>query len=139
MADYVIVKANVKAITVENKVPVLTRFKAGEAIIAGESVCILASTGKAHLYDETDTLNQNIVGMALNDATEDQPIDIITDGYVDVGDVATAGDVAVGSTTAGGLASWDNLVPTNNVSVLGFFITASILKISVDNLGIEKG
>lgn len=136
MADYVITPANVK----KQSGAVITHLIAGETLTAGDVIAISTTDGKAYLLDDADATVDAIAGMALNDAGIDQPIDIIQDGYVDVGVVATAGDVAVASiAVSGALAPYGDLVATNLVQVLGFFETTSLLKVKITNVGVVKG
>ena len=137
MADYAIAKANVKTTVVDGKTPLITRLVCAEAIFAGQMVTVIAN--QAYLLDLVEPAYNSVAGMALNDAGAGQPVDIIIDGYVNVGAVGVAGDVAVASVTNGGLSSWADLVATNEVSVFGFFESDSIIKVSINNLGIAKG
>lgn len=138
MANYGIVPANVRVQTVDGKKPLIARVTSGGDIVAGNSVA-LNTDGLAYPANGSNADIANIIGLALNDGTIEQPIDVIQDGYVDLGAVAIAGDVAVLGQTAGALAPYEDLVATNEVSIAGYFVSTSLLQVSINNLGIQKG
>jgi len=136
MAAYVITPANVK----KQVGAFVAAYIAGETIVAGNEIAINALDSKAYLLDVSDPAVSSSVGMALNGATIDQPMDVIQDGLVDVGVVGTVGDVVVASNAvAGSVVPYGDLLATNLVQVLGFFETTSLLRIRITNLNVLKG
>lgn len=139
MADYPITKADVVPTIVGNVKPIIKRLTAGGAITAGEGVALNATDGLAYINDASDADIDFITGIALNDATAGQPVDVQQGGYVTVSAVGAIGDVVVMSQTAGGLASHADLVATNDVAILGYFTTTSLIKIAISNLEVQRG
>lgn len=135
MADYVITKADV----VPTADAVIKRYTAGGAITAGKTVAISTTDSKAYQADATDATIDEVKGIALNDATAGQPVDVQQAGNITVSAVGTAGDAVVMSQTAGGIAPHADLVATNEVSIVGYFTTASNIKLAINNLGIVRG
>lgn len=139
MADYTLAPGDTKPIQLGNVKPLLQRFTAGEGILAGKIIAISTATGTAFLADATNAEIDEVVGIAVNDAQQGQPIDLVQAGYVGVSTVGTVGDVAVLSQTAGGLAPVADLITTNLVGIVGYFTNTGTLLIDINNLGVQKG
>jgi len=139
MANYTITPADVVKATVDGISPVIVKLIAGGTITAGEGIAKNEADSLAYINDASDTDIDFFTGLALNSATAGQPIDIITGGYVTVSAVGTAGDVVVMSQTAGKIAPHDDLVATDEVAIFGYFISTSVIKVAINNLGIAKG
>jgi len=138
MADLSITPSNVVPHSIDNIKPVIARYIAEELISQGQLVAIL-DDGTAGLHDTSTQQYENARGIALNSASGGQPIDIIEAGYLDLGTASTTGEVIVASHTSnGGLAPHSDLVSTNPVVIVGFMYSASILKVDIDNLGVDK-
>ena len=133
MADVTINPADVVPPTA-NTTSHLTQFSiiAGEAIDAGEIVCMLESDGKYYLADADDTNKQNVKGIAGNNAAvAGQRIDIITASPALV--VGTHG-VAVGtplfaSETPGKLCPYADLTAGAKPVLVAFAQSATALQI----------
>ena len=139
MANYVITPADVVKATVDGINPIITKLTAGEAITAGNAVALNATDSLAYQSDPALPATAFITGLALNAGTANQPVDVITGGYVTVSAVGTAGDVVVMSQTAGAVAPHADLVATDEVAIFGYFISTSVIKVAINNLGIVKG
>jgi len=139
MANYTITPADVVGVIVDNVKPVVRKLTAGGTIVAGQSVALDATDSKAYISDASNTDRDFITGTALNDATAGQPIDIISGGHLTVSAVGTAGDAVVMSQTAGALAPIGDLVSTDEVAVFGYFISTTVIKVAINNLGVAKG
>lgn len=100
---------------------------AGEAIAAGEVVCLLASDGKAYKADANDADKRNVIGIAGNSAAAaGQRVDVISQAAALP--IGTHG-VAVGipyflSATAGKLCPLADLA-SGDLPVLCAYITSS--------------
>ena len=139
MADYILSPADIKPVTTDNVKPLIQRLTAGEAIVAGKSVAVHTVTGNAVLFDAVDGTKNTAVGIAVNDAVLGQPLSVQQAGYVTVSAVGVAGDVVVGSQTAGGLAPVEDLVAGDEVVIVGYFTDSSTILVDIINLGIQKG
>jgi|TARA_Y100000310_G_scaffold51927_1_gene47800 predicted transcriptional regulator len=115
MADVSVTAANVSAAVSA----VIGSATAGATITAGQSVYINTSDNKAYLADADTLAASAAAGIALNGASDGQPIDYIQVGNVDVGGTLTLGAVYVVSTTAGGIAPLADLGTGDYVTVLG--------------------
>ena len=139
MADYTIVKENVKTSIVDGKKPVLARYEAGEAVTAGMAIA-LNDAGLAMGVNIGTVGIEDVKGIALNDAATSQPVDICEDGYVDLGAVGTIGDIIVASATgSGAITASSDLVPTNRVSIVGYMTSNDLLRVDLANTGVTKG
>ena len=110
---------------------------AGVTVARGDCV-YLASDGKYDLADANDSEATAVVaGIALNGASDGQPLDFIKAGTLTVGAVATIGLVYYLSQTAGGI---DDAVPAQNdwVTTLGIGLTSSTIKVSINVGGVQK-
>jgi hypothetical protein len=117
---------------------------AGASITAGKVLYKDAATGTIKLADSNDTTATNVVGVALNDARANQPIDYITQGDLTLtGSSLTVGQVYVLSTNAGGIAPVTDLPnPTSAgvyVTVLGVAKSATVLALKPHNSGTLLG
>ena len=118
MADLSITAANVKRKTGA----VVVEYVAGETITAGQTLYVDSTTGKAMKAMCDGTAAQaNVIGIALNGASLDQPVDIQTAGRIALG-TGTEGMVYTLSDTAGGIAAHsdaDDPVSTEYTSIVG--------------------
>jgi len=135
MADITITPANVVPPNVSSTVhlqPAATI--AGEAISAGETVCLLAADLKYYKADANNTDKRNIVGIAGNTAAAaGQRVDIITTSLAL--EVGTHG-VAVGvplfqSATPGKLCPFADLASGDLVVLLAYSATSTTLQIVI--------
>lgn len=146
MADYVITPANVKYVSGP------LRFGlASEAINAGQAVWKnltlsneeLDAVRLADANTGTDA-NDMLVGVAMNSAAQGQTVGFLTDDqsgtsvFEVTGAAFTAGGTIILSGNAGGLAPDADLASGWMKDVVGFFKTATQIKLSINNTGIRK-
>jgi len=74
---------------------------AGEALSAGDNVCIKASDGKVYKADADDANLRPCIGAVDTDASSGDPVTIITQGVRNDGSSLTKGALIYLSTTAG--------------------------------------
>ncbi len=126
MADLVITKANVIA----GANPNIRRGTAGATVTAGQSVYEDATDSNSwKLADNDDTAAKAAaIGIAMNDALDGQPLQIITGGTLGLGAILTTGTVYVVSSTPGGIAPWADLTSGEYITVLGVATSTSNLR-----------
>lgn len=113
-----------------------TKFS-GATITAGMPVYIDSADGKAKIADNNvSAALANVYGIALNGASDGQPVDIQTAGDINLGATLTVGETYVLSATAGGIDAV-SAISTNYVSLLGVARTAAILQLKINNTGIQ--
>lgn len=139
MGDYIITPANVQPIEVDGRFPSLSRYRAGEAITAGQSVSIDATDELAWLVNITAANIDDVKGIAVNDCVAGQYIDLAESGGLALGAVGVAGDIVVASASGGGLAASGDLITTNIVSIVGHMETDTLLQIKINNTNVAKG
>ena len=132
MADLTVVAANVKpaASTVTKK------GIAGEAISAGESVFKAADGGIELCENDQAALDAACIGVALNDAAVDQPIEYAITGDVNMGAIMTIGQTYVVGAAPGGIAPEVDVIATEFLTVIGVATTTSNLKLGILQSGV---
>jgi hypothetical protein len=75
-------------------------------------------------------------GIALNGASDGQPIDIITAGDLTVNAVLTAGTVYYLSPSAGGIAPLADVLSGDDVVVIGIARSTTVLKVAIQIPGV---
>ena len=135
MADLTVVAANVKpaASTVTKK------GIAGEAISAGESVFKAADGGIELCENDQAALDAACIGVALNDAAVDQPIEYAITGDVNMGAIMTIGQTYVVGAAPGGIAPEVDVIATEFLTVIGVATTTSNLKLGILQSGVAHG
>jgi len=131
MADLAITAANVKA----SANSTTNSGIAGEAITAGQPVYSDASDEKKlKLADSNDLDLTNVIGIALNDAAADQPVNYVRkDPSLTIGATVAIGEVYVLSSTAGGVAPVADLSAGQEAVIMGVGISTT--QIAVDFSG----
>lgn len=137
MANYTITTSTVVADATATK----ASGTAGAAIAAGDPVYKDATDdNKLKLSVATSAAAAAAVGIALHAAAVGQPVQYIASGdltlTITVG--STVGDDVVVSATAGKMAPQADLVAGNFPTRLGWLITATKLRVSIDASGIAK-
>lgn len=135
MADVTITPANV----VPSPLATTTHLQpantiAGEAINAGETVCLLAADGKYYKADANDTAKQDIKGFAGNSAVAaGQRVDIITASpALTVGTHGvTVGTALFQSNTAGKICPSADLGTGALAVLMAYAVTNTALQISL--------
>ncbi len=132
MADLTITAASV----VKGANAVLEAGTSGATITAGQ-VVYRDSSYKYQLCDaDSATADaKKIRGVALNGASDGQPLTILKDGEVTIGATLVAGTTYVLSDTAGGIAPQADLGSGDDVSILGSAKSTSIISVKINNTG----
>ncbi len=139
MADYTVVAADVGLVSLHNKKPIISRHVSGATVIAGQVVTLHDATNTAILFDATNS-EHTIAGLALNSSTNGQPMTILEDGYVDIGNNGKVAEIVVGSgAVPGSLAPEADLTTGKFVAVLGYMETGSVLRVKITNTKLARG
>ena len=112
---------------------------AGETILAGKSIYKDTSDGKYKLADADAAATAEAAGIALNGASDTQPIDFVKFGDIDPGGTVVVGELYMVSKTAGGIAPITDLGQGDYATVLGIGTTASNIKIKIVTSGVAAG
>ena len=106
-------------------------YTAGETITAGQVLYADSSdAGSAKLADADASLAAaTAIGIALNGASDGQPVRVAIGGTLDPGFTVTVGTIYVVSDTPGGIKPSADLLAGDYVTVIGVGITASQLKL----------
>ena len=136
MADLSITAANV---TAADGAVVKYIGVAGATITAGQACYIDTANSNVIKLAQSDgtVLESTIKGVALHGASATQPITLASSGNMNLGATLVVGETYVLSQAAGGIAPVGDLVTGDMVSHLGIATTASNLKMSIVNSGIE--
>jgi hypothetical protein len=130
MADITITAASVK----KTATTVIEEGVAGATITAGKPVYKDSTDGKLKLADADLSLAAaEAIGIALNGAETDHPLEYATGGDVTYNAGLTAGTVYVVSATAGGVAPSADLdaASTWYATILGVASSTTNLKVSI--------
>jgi len=127
MADLTITAANV----VKGSNAITVNGTAGVAITAGQVVYLDTASGKWKLADNDLAAAKNPGGIALNGASDGQPLVVLTSGDVTMGAALTAGTAYYLSATAGGICPVADLVTGDNVAQIGIAKSASVLAVKI--------
>jgi hypothetical protein len=135
MADITVTAANVIAGAGAST----RQVTAGETITAGQVVYKDTSAGDKYKLADADAVGTAAGGgIALNGASNGQPLTIITGGNLNPGATVTTGEVYVVSTTAGGIAPLVDLLTGDFVTVLGTATTTSNINIQIQVSGVAE-
>jgi hypothetical protein len=134
MADLVITAASVVADPSATR----TTGQAGEAVAAGKAVYLDPTTRKWQLADSNSATAaaKKAGGIALNGAALNQPLTIATDGPVVIGATLVAGSPYYLSETPGGLQPSADLGTGENVCLIGYATSTTVLDISINAPGV---
>ena len=136
MADLSITAANVVAGSGAKKVT----GTAGATITAGQVVYYDSTTSTYKLAD-TDSATAAVrspAGIALNGASANQPVTVLTSGPVTIGATVAVGDVYYLSGTAGGLAPFADVAAGDYPCVIGICTSTSVLNVKILEAGAVK-
>ena len=136
MADLSITAANVDNVETGNANT--ERGIAGATITAGQAVYRDASdSNQFKLADNDAAGTDDVYGIALNSASDEQPLVVQRSGTIDMGGVVAVGTIYVLSSTAGGVAPSTDLVSTDYVTVIGVGVTATNIELSLLTSGVQ--
>ncbi|MEQ9634807.1 MAG: hypothetical protein RLW68_01850 [Devosia marina] len=134
MADISITAANV----VKGSNAVVEPGTAGATITAGQVVYKDAADGKYKLADADSATAAAKAprGIALNGASDGQPLSIIRSGDVTIGATVTAGTAYYLSPTPGGIAPVADVLSGDDVVLIGLAKSASVLAVDIQITGV---
>ncbi len=132
------------SITASSVVPgsnaVIASGTAGETITAGQTVYADATaSNKLKKAANTSATTANVVGVALNGASADQPIDYIVSGDLTLNAALTAATCYVLGSGAGGISASADLDGSTNTrygTVLGISSSTTNLKVGIVASGV---
>jgi len=133
MADLIVTPANVLAQAGSTK----SEGIAGESITAGETIYKASATGKIMKADASDEAGSKALGVALNNAALDQPVDFVTAGKLTAGAAVDVGTVYAVSATAGGICPVGDLVAKDYVTILGVGVNATTINLTIIPSGVQ--
>ena len=134
MADISITAANV----VKGSNAVVEAGTAGATITAGQVVYKDAADGRYKLADADSATAAAKAprGIALNGASDGQPLSIIRSGDVTIGATLTAGTAYYLSPVAGGIAPLGDVLSGDDVVLIGLAESASVLAVDIQITGV---
>lgn len=135
MADISITAANV----VKGSNAVVEAGTAGATITAGQVVYKDAADGKYKLADADSATAAAKAprGIALNGASNNQPLSILRSGDITIGATLTAGTAYyLSPTTAGGICPLADVASGDDVVLLGLAESTSVLAVDIQISGV---
>ena len=112
---------------------------AGATITAGQALYKDSSDSNSLKPADADdtSAKATVVGIALNSASDGQPVDYQTRGNIDIGGTVTVGTVYVLSGTAGGICPAADLATGDYTSIIGVGVDADSIKLGILNSGVQ--
>lgn len=106
---------------------------AGETITAGQAVYLSSTSHKWMKADSNSATAEarEAIGIALNGAALNQPVEVQTKGQITIGATLTAGTAYYLSDTAGGICPLADVGSGEYVCLLGLAASASLLNLDV--------
>ncbi len=104
---------------------------AGATIAAGQSIYKLTSTGRYHLADADAAATAAAAGIAVNGASDGQPIDFVKFGDINPGGTVVVGELYMVSTTGGGIAPIIDLATGDFPTLLGIGTAVDTIKVKI--------
>lgn len=134
MADITITAANVVA----GASATMKHGTAGATITAGQVVYQAASDKKWKLADNDSATAEvrEATGIALNGASNGQPIAVLTAGPVTIGATLTAGVAYYLSATPGGICPVADILSGDYVCLVGMATSTSVLDVDFSYTGV---
>lgn len=134
MADLAITAANVLA----GAGAAVSRGVAGATVTAGQTVYLDTSTGKWKLADNNSATAavRTPGGIALNGASDGQPLAVLTEGPITIGAALTAGVAYYLSDTPGGICPVADLGAGEYPTVIGIASSTTVLKVAINPSGV---
>lgn len=134
MADLTITAANVLA----GAGAAVSRGVAGATVTAGQSVYLDTADGKWKLADNNSATAavRTPGGIALNGASNGQPLAVLTEGPITIGAALTAGVAYYLSDTPGGICPVADLGAGEYPTVIGIASSTTVLKVAINSAGV---
>ena len=134
MTDLVIVPGNVVAGSGAPR----AAGTAGVTITAGQLVYLDPATNKYLLSDNNavDPNGRKVSGVALNGASLNQPLTILTGGDITIGATVVAGTDYFLSTNPGGIAPRADVITGMNVVMIGLAKSTSVITVDIQTPGV---
>lgn len=134
MADLVITAANV----VPGVNATVVGGTAGAALTAGKAVQMDPADLKWKLADAdaATASERDVRGIALNGASDGQPVDVLTEGDITLGAVLTPGVAYYLSPSAGGICPVADLMAGDYPTIIGIAKSASVLSVKINASGV---
>jgi hypothetical protein len=133
MADLSITAANVAYVSGGNGVK--KKGIAGGTITAGMPLYVIAATGKLGIAANTSAVLAECVGIAMNSASDNQPVNYQDGGTINPGATVGVGKLYVLS-AAGLISPVDDVTTGDFVTYLGAGITAATFEINLHPLAV---
>lgn len=134
MTDIVITAANVLPGSDAKK----KTGTAGATITAGQTVYLDSSDNKYKLFDadSATAAARTLAGVALNGASNGQPLTVQYEGNITIGGTVVAGVTYVGSDTPGGIMPTADVETGDYVTVLGIGINTTQIRMKLIASGV---
>lgn len=134
MADLSITAANVLA----GAGATLASGTAGATITAGQTVYYDSAAAKYKLADADSATAavRSPVGIALNGASDGQPLKVLTKGTITIGATLVAGTTYYLSDTPGGIAPAGDPTTGDYPTIIGIATSTSVLKVNITESGV---
>lgn len=134
MADLVITAANVRAGTGARVV----LGTAGATITAGKAVYLDSADSEYKLADcdSATAAIRSPAGIALNGASDGQPLVVLEEGPITIGATMTAGIAYYLSPTAGGICPVADVLAGDYPVILGIATSTTVLEVSIQEAGV---
>jgi hypothetical protein len=112
---------------------------AGATVTAGQALYLDTADGKWKLADNNSATvaARTPGGIALNGASNGQPLSVLTSGPITIGATLTAGVAYYLSDTPGGLCPVADLGSGEYPTVIGIATSATVLKVQINPSGVE--
>lgn len=104
---------------------------AGATITAGQLVHRNGTTGKFVLSDADGSGLKQVDGVALNGASDGQPLSVQTGGDITIGGTLTAGTTYYASPTAGGICPLADVASGDDPIIVGIAKSTSVLMLKI--------
>ncbi len=134
MADLAITAANVLAGAGAS----VSRGVAGATVTAGQAVYLDTATGTWKLADNNSATAAVRApgGLALNGASNGQPLAVLTEGPITIGAALTAGVAYYLSDTPGGICPVADLATGEYPTVIGIATSTTALNVQINSSGV---
>ncbi|MDX0065902.1 hypothetical protein GOB13_23400 [Sinorhizobium meliloti] len=109
---------------------------AGEAITAGQSIYLDATTNKWMISDNNGTGTRTVHGISLNGASLNQPVSIHKSGDITIGATLVVGTDYWLSGTAGGICPRADLVAGMDAIQIGIAKSTTVLSVDIQDPGV---